>query len=286
MKARILTLGLLLAPLSSFAAADAAAPAAPAPPPRYFPLDLGKAWTYSLEGFADSQRIVKVLAVDENGLTHVSFWGNEVEIDDRQSQLDIVLGGEARLSYYRFAEDKFLHYDIFDCDSKRTISRTGLEKVVTPAGVFEDCLRLEYVDGGQCADAGTSVEWWALEVGRVAWIEESIIGPRRWVLESYEGGTPIPSGFRRGDANGSSTVNISDAVFILTGLFLGGPLPDCLDTGDTNDDGGIDVADAIFVLGFLFLGGEPPPAPGPLECGKDPTDDGFTDCKYSVCGTQ
>ena len=53
--------------------------------------------------------------------------------------------------------------------------------------------------------------------------------------------------------------------------------PSCLDTADTNDDGTIDVADAVTVLSHLFAGSGPLPAPF-NECGIDPTADDL-DCE-------
>ncbi|MBI4601577.1 MAG: hypothetical protein HY721_06415 [Planctomycetes bacterium] len=41
---------------------------------------------------------------------------------------------------------------------------------------------------------------------------------------------------------------------------------------DANDDRVIDISDAVYLLHGLFLGGPlpPPPGPPPAECGKDP----------------
>jgi hypothetical protein len=88
--------------------------------------------------------------------------------------------------------------------------------------------------------------------------------------------------FRRGDSNLDGGVDLSDAVFTLTALFLGGAAPVCPDAADANDDGSLDISDAISTLGHLFLGGEAPPAPGPLACGFDPTEDVLPSCS-STC---
>ena len=42
--------------------------------------------------------------------------------------------------------------------------------------------------------------------------------------------------------------------------------------GDANDDEDVQVSDAIWTLAYLFANGDPPPLPGPLSCGPDPTD--------------
>lgn len=94
---------------------------------------------------------------------------------------------------------------------------------------------------------------------------------------------PPAIGFRRGDTNADSTVDISDAVATLGALFLGdGEIP-CLDAADANDDGTVDLSDAVFTLGVLFLGQGTIPYPGVNACGVDPTDDP-TGCEsYDLC---
>ncbi|MBI4605503.1 MAG: hypothetical protein HY721_26355 [Planctomycetes bacterium] len=79
--------------------------------------------------------------------------------------------------------------------------------------------------------------------------------------------------FVRGDSNGDDAVDISDAKFTLSYLFLGGGGPRCADAADANDDGKIDVSDPVATLQFLFTGERkllPPRTPG-----LDPTPDGL-----------
>lgn len=85
------------------------------------------------------------------------------------------------------------------------------------------------------------------------------------------GGGPGPS-FLRGDANEDLNVNVADAVFILTYLFLQGSSGSCLDAMDVNDSGSVNIADGIRLLEFLFVSGDPPEAPWPSP-GEDPTPD-------------
>jgi hypothetical protein len=78
--------------------------------------------------------------------------------------------------------------------------------------------------------------------------------------------------------------DISDALNILGCKFLGEACPDCCDAADANDDGGHDISDVLYILNFLFLGGPAPAAPGPRECGVDPTDDDeLPPCGFEVC---
>ena len=51
--------------------------------------------------------------------------------------------------------------------------------------------------------------------------------------------------------------------------------------GDFNDDGLLDMSDAIRLLSFLFLGGPPPPAP--TECGFQPDPLSTLSCDDSDC---
>lgn len=85
--------------------------------------------------------------------------------------------------------------------------------------------------------------------------------------------------FLRGDGNGDGRVNLSDAVAILGGLFLGQDAPGCMDAADANDDGAVDLADPAAILNSLFRGVGPLPAPS-AERGHDPTPDDL-DCFVS-----
>ncbi len=95
-------------------------------------------------------------------------------------------------------------------------------------------------------------------------------------------------GFTRGDTNTDNTIDIADAVCVLSYLF--GPaenpckeqVPACLDAADTNDDGAIDLADGIFILQNLFANG-PAIAPPYPDCGIDPTVDELDCLEYRPC---
>ena len=84
------------------------------------------------------------------------------------------------------------------------------------------------------------------------------------VQEELEEHRDLPV-FLRGDGNEDGIVDLSDAVFALSWLFLGGRGPGCLAAVDANDDDIVDVADPSYLLNHLFLGAPPPPAPYP-EC--------------------
>jgi hypothetical protein len=92
------------------------------------------------------------------------------------------------------------------------------------------------------------------------------------------------SAFVRGDANGDSKVNISDAQRTLNYLFLGGEPPACFDAADANDDGELNMSDPIRTLGMLFLGSEPLPPPTAQEPDLDPTPDAMT-CLFRDSGS-
>jgi hypothetical protein len=79
--------------------------------------------------------------------------------------------------------------------------------------------------------------------------------------------------FIRGDCDQNGVVNLTDAIIFLNHIFMLGRRPFCDDACDVNDSGVLDVSDAVSILFFLFLGGSPPPAPGAVMCGIDPTPD-------------
>jgi hypothetical protein len=96
------------------------------------------------------------------------------------------------------------------------------------------------------------------------------------------GGVPTGVAFRRGDADDSGGTNISDAVFILRGLFQGGASARCPDAADVDDSGTANISDAVYLLRLLFQGGAPIPAPGGV-CGVDPTADNLGPCGATSC---
>ncbi len=78
--------------------------------------------------------------------------------------------------------------------------------------------------------------------------------------------------FTRGNANGDSEVDVSDAVFVLAFLFLGQDAPRCADAADADDNGELELTDAIVILDHLFIGTATIAAPYPRP-GYDLTDD-------------
>lgn len=89
--------------------------------------------------------------------------------------------------------------------------------------------------------------------------------------------------FQRGDANADGSLDVSDAVSILSHLFLGLPSGlDCDKSADADDRGSIEITDAVYILGFLFLGSNPPPLPFP-DCGADPTTDDLECALFDPC---
>ena len=96
----------------------------------------------------------------------------------------------------------------------------------------------------------------------------------------------LPPTFRRGDANSSGEVDMTDALTTLGSLFLGNARIACADAADADDNGELTIADAVLTLNFLFAGREGIAAPGPRLCGFDSTDD-VLDCGVSTgCGTK
>ena len=86
--------------------------------------------------------------------------------------------------------------------------------------------------------------------------------------------------FLRGDHNGDSTVDISDAMSLLSALFANG-VTNCEDAADSNDDGNVDVSDAVRTLQYLFGGASIPAPTG--NCGSDQTVDGLGCQQGSDC---
>ena len=100
-----------------------------------------------------------------------------------------------------------------------------------------------------------------------------------------KGPRPEEDEFRRGDANASGKMDITDGLTIFNFLFLGGRPPPCHEAADTDDDGSIVITDGVLILNVLFLGSGAIAAPGFESCGRDrtPTDPPFPACAYGAC---
>ncbi len=64
-----------------------------------------------------------------------------------------------------------------------------------------------------------------------------------------------------GDADGDSTVDISDAVYVINYIFKSGASPYPIEAGDANADGAVDVGDAVYLIEFIFKSGSAPQCP-------------------------
>ncbi len=63
-----------------------------------------------------------------------------------------------------------------------------------------------------------------------------------------------------GDADGNATINISDAVYLISYIFIGGSPPDPLLNGDADCTGIISISDAVYLISYIFAGGGAPGA--------------------------
>lgn len=64
-----------------------------------------------------------------------------------------------------------------------------------------------------------------------------------------------------GDANADQTVNVGDAVFLISHIFKSGPPPEPIEAGDANCDGQVNVGDAVYLITYVFRSGPEPCCP-------------------------
>ena len=114
------------------------------------------------------------------------------------------------------------------------------------------------------------------------------LGQASQIVRILAGATALKSAapvehFRRGDVDGNALVQLTDAIYLLTWLYLSGPEPPCPDASDSDDNGILELTDAIYSLTWLFLSGTPMPSPGPTACGPDTQEDSLGPCSSSGC---
>ncbi len=73
-----------------------------------------------------------------------------------------------------------------------------------------------------------------------------------------------PASARRGDVDRSGVLDTSDAIGILTYLFIDGEIT-CRGPADVDSSGVIDISDPIYLLFHLFVGGVAEPQ-GTVPC--------------------
>ena len=73
-------------------------------------------------------------------------------------------------------------------------------------------------------------------------------------------------------------IYLTDAIFILSHLFMGGAGPACLAAAESTGNRSLDLADSVFLLNFLCNGGDAPPAPFP-QCGPYEADEDDLPCE-------
>jgi hypothetical protein len=102
------------------------------------------------------------------------------------------------------------------------------------------------------------------------------------ICDDGGGGAGDPE-FLRGDADASGEMRIRDAFKLIRFLYRGREIP-CEDAADVNDDGTLNYGDVIYLFRSIFFRRRPPPpAPGPFECGVDPTPDELSCESFPPC---
>ncbi len=66
-----------------------------------------------------------------------------------------------------------------------------------------------------------------------------------------------------GDTDGSNSVTISDAVYLINYIFSGGPAPNPLLAGDVDCSDAVTISDAVYLINYIFSSGSVPCAACP-----------------------
>jgi len=76
----------------------------------------------------------------------------------------------------------------------------------------------------------------------------------------WRGLAGVPCDCRPGNVNGDSTINIFDATYLISYLYIEGtpPIPYELCNGDPNNDCVCNIFDITYIIDFLYRSGPPP----------------------------
>lgn len=166
----------------------------PDPEPAYFPLATGNSWTYvpadprlgdSLQWRVSARHGDTVTVNRPASGSH----SGPVTLLDGGRTIRIQVPGGGFEPHYEFVPGaSWIHSDPWDCDDGAAwVAVVEPDPIVTPAGTYDGCLRLERRSTASCADAGTMIEWWAPGVGLVRWDELNFFagGPLTYHLVRY-----------------------------------------------------------------------------------------------------
>ena len=109
--------------------------------------------------------------------------------------------------------------------------------------------------------------------------ESGVNSPTNYAGET--GSVSLARPFARGDCNDDGARDVSDAMQLLSFLFLAGGSIPCGDACDANDDGRLDITDPVTLLVSLFASRDELPAPH--RCGADPTGDELGCPSFAPC---
>lgn len=161
----------------------------------YFPLDTGNIWMYKLAGTGPEFAFRTISVEGTETINAVEY--SRVRYFERIVYLrSNAPGSIVSLNRESGTEEPWLKLNeavgttfeshIDQCARTGRIDQRGAE-VVTPAGRFLDTVQVSFQ--GNCADAGTTRQFYAAGVGTVVHEETSFAGPRRYELTYFRAGS-------------------------------------------------------------------------------------------------
>lgn len=131
---------------------------------------------------------------------------------------------------------------------------------LTPTAEVHDLLARFSLDAAQLAvlsDQSGSNQIWAMNLDGTGRTQLTNYGGSQLIGDFDWGSLPFEV---RGDADGSGTISVSDAVFLIYYIFAGGPAPVSTVAGDANSDCSTNITDCVFLINYIFSGGPAPSA--------------------------
>ncbi len=155
-----------------------------------YPLNIGNSWTYTFNNMRITESIVDTINFEGNPYYGLSYYNDIPELWMREDSNSVYILNRYENIVFKLFDfssnpgDNWELPDGYECSFGTKIQfLNSYDTIQTSNKIFNNCFH--FLHEPNCADAGIYETWISAGVGKVAFNETSIAGPREFLLEEY-----------------------------------------------------------------------------------------------------